>query len=77
MLTIFSRPASVRDKELLPCPLEESELYALGALSAVLVFTQAVQTDFLVHAIADSSTARAVATKQGACSFKIWYFGNC
>ena len=45
-------------------------MYALGALSAELIFAQAVLkefgTSFLVHARADSSTARAVATKQGA-----------
>ena len=49
---------------------EESELYALGALSAELIFAQAILKDiglsFLIHARADSSTARAVATKQGA-----------
>ena len=70
----------------------ESKLYALGALSAELTFAQAIVKEiglaFPIHARADSSTARAVATKQGArrkmkhftrdsCSFKIWYFGNC
>ena len=48
----------------------ESELYALGALSAELIFAQAILKDiglsFLIHARADSSTPRAVATKQGA-----------
>ena len=48
----------------------ESELYALGALSAELIFTQAILKEigrsFLIHARADGSTARAVATKQGA-----------
>ena len=48
----------------------ESELYALGALSAELIFTLAILKEialsFLVHAITNSSTARAVATKQGA-----------
>ena len=48
----------------------ESELYALGALSAELLFAQAflkeVGLSFLIHARADSSTARAVATKQVA-----------
>ena len=48
----------------------ESELYALGALSAELIFAQAILKliglSFLMHARADSSTARAVATKQGA-----------
>ena len=48
----------------------ESELYALGALSAELIVAQAILKEtglsFLIHARADSSTARAVATKQGA-----------
>ena len=48
----------------------ESELYALGALSAELIFAQAILKEvgpsFLIHARADSSTARAVVTKQGA-----------
>ena len=48
----------------------ESELYALGALSAELIFAQAILKEiglsFLVHAGADSSTAHSVATKQGA-----------
>ena len=48
----------------------ESKLYALGALSAELIFAQAtlkeIGLSFLIHARADSSTARAVATKQGA-----------
>ena len=48
----------------------ESEMHALGALSAELIFAQAVLLEiglsFLIHARADSSTARAVATKQGA-----------
>ena len=43
----------------------ESELYALGALSAELIFAQAILKEiglsFLIHAGADSSTARAVA----------------
>ena len=47
----------------------ESEMYALGALSAELIFAQAILKEiglsFLIHARADSSTARAVATKQG------------
>ena len=45
----------------------ESELYAFGALSAELIFAQAILKEiglsFLIHARADSSTARAVATK--------------
>ena len=48
----------------------ESEMYALGALSAELIFAQAILKgigpSFLIHARADSSTARLVATKQGA-----------
>ena len=47
-----------------------SELYALGALSADLICAQAILKEiglsFLIHARADSSTARAVATKKGA-----------
>ena len=47
----------------------ESELYALAGLSAELIFAQAILKEiglsFLIHARADS-TARAVATKQGA-----------
>ena len=43
---------------------------ALGALSADLIFAQAVLKEiglsFLIHARADSSTARAVTPKQGA-----------
>ena len=46
----------------------ESEQYALRALSAELIFAQAILKEiglsFLIHARADSSTARAVATKQ-------------
>ena len=45
-------------------------MYALGALSAELIFAQAILKEiglsFLIHARADSSTTRAVATKQGA-----------
>ena len=48
----------------------ESQMYALGALSAELIFAQAVLKEiglsFLIHARADSCTARAVAAKQGA-----------
>ena len=48
----------------------ESELYAPGALSAELIFAQAILKEsglsFLRHARADCSTTRAVATKQGA-----------
>ena len=46
-------------------------MYALGALSGELIVAQAILKEiglsFLIHARADnSSTARAVATKQGA-----------
>ena len=48
----------------------ESEMYALGALSAELIFAQAILKEIgpslLIHARADSRTARAMATKQGA-----------
>ena len=48
----------------------ESEMYALGARSAELIVAQAILKEiglsFLTHARADSSTTRAVATKQGA-----------
>ena len=53
----------------------ESEMYGLGALSAELIFAQVILKEtglsFLIHARGDSSTARAVATKQGAsCMMK-------
>ena len=55
---------------MLPCPSGESDIFALGALSAELIFAQAILKEtglsFLMHARADSSTARAVATKQEA-----------
>ena len=45
-------------------------MYALGAQSAELIFAQAILKEtglsFLIHARADSNTARAVATKQRA-----------
>ena len=48
----------------------DSELYALGSQSAELIFAQAILNEigilFLIHARAGSSTARVVATKQGA-----------
>ena len=48
----------------------EWELHALRAQSAELIFAQAtlkeIGVSFLIHARADSSTARAVATKQRA-----------
>ena len=44
----------------------ESELYALGALSAELIFAQAILKEsglsFLIHTRADTSIARAVET---------------
>ena len=50
----------------------ESEMYALGALSAELIFAQAILKEiglsFLIHKRADSTTARAVETKQGSKS---------
>ena len=70
--------------------MENQKCMLLVQLSAELIFAQAVLKEiglsFLIHARADSSTARAVATKQGASrkmkhiftrdsySFKIWYF---
>ena len=48
----------------------ESEMYALGSLSAELIFAQAILKEiglsFLIHGRTDSSTARAVSTKHGA-----------
>ena len=45
-------------------------MYALGALSAEVIFAQAILKElglsFLIHARADISTARTAATKQGA-----------
>ena len=45
-------------------------MYALGALSGALIFAQAILKEiglsFLIHVRADSSTARATTTKQGA-----------
>ena len=45
-------------------------MYAVGALSAEIIFAQAILEEiglsFLIHARAQSSTVRAVATKQGA-----------
>ena len=49
--------------------VEGRELFAPGALSGELIFAQAILKEFglsfLIHARADSSTARAVPTKQG------------
>ena len=54
-----------RRQETLAFSTGESEMYALGALSAELIFAQAILKEigllFLIHARADSSTARAVA----------------
>ena len=59
-----------RGQETVALSSGKSEMYALGALSAELIFAQAflneIGLSFLIHARADSSTARAVATKQGA-----------
>ena len=44
----------------------ESELYALGAESAELIFAQEVGLSFLTHTGADSNTARVVAEKRRA-----------
>ena len=61
---------NIEDKETVALSSEESELYALGALSAELIFAHAILKEiglsFLIHARADSSTARGVDTKQGA-----------
>ena len=61
---------NVEDRGTVALSSGESELYALGALSTELIFAQAILKEiglsFLIHARADSSTARAVATKQGA-----------
>ena len=89
----FLLTSECRGQETVALSSGESEMYALGALSAELIFAQAVLKEvglsFLIHARADSSTARAVAAKQAAsrkmkhvhtrfsCSFKIWYFENC
>ena len=59
-----------RGQETVALSSGESERNALGALSAELIFAQAILKEiglsFLIHARAGSSTARAVATKQGA-----------
>ena len=67
----FSSRVNVEDRErTVALSSGESEMYALGALSAELIFALAILKEiglsFLIHARADSSTARAVATKQGA-----------
>ena len=66
----FLRTSECRGQGTVALSSGESELYALGALSAELIFAQAILKEiglsFLIHARADSSTARAVATKQGA-----------
>ena len=66
----FLLTSECRGQETVALSSGESEIYALDALSAELIFAQAVLKEiglsFLIHARADSSTARAVATKQGA-----------
>ena len=61
---------NVEDRGLLLCPVENQKLYALGLMSAELIFAQAILKEIglsvLLHARAESSTARAVATKQRA-----------
>ena len=61
---------NVEDRGTVALSSGESELYALGALSAELISAQAtlreIGLSFLIHASADSSTARAMATKQAA-----------
>ena len=55
-------------KETVAMSSGESELYALGELSAELIVAQAITKEiglFLIHARADSSTARAMEMKQG------------
>ena len=43
----------------MPCPVENQNMYALGALSAELIFAQAILKEiglsFLIHARADIS----------------------
>ena len=59
-----------RGQETVALSSGESEMHAFSALSAELIFEQAILKEiglsFLIHARADSSTARAVATKQAA-----------
>ena len=66
----FLLTSECRGQETVALSSGESEMYALGALSAELIFAQAILKEiglsFLVHVRADSSTARAMATKQGA-----------
>ena len=66
----FLLTSECRGQETVGLSSGESEMYALGALSAELIFAQAILKEiglsFLIHARADNSTARAVATKQGA-----------
>ena len=66
----FLLTSECRGQETVALSSGESELYALGALSAELMFIQSILNEiglsFLIHARADSSTARAAATKQGA-----------
>ena len=66
----FLLTSACRGQETVALSSGESELYTLGALSAELIFAQAtlqeIGLSYLIHARAASSTARAVATKQGA-----------
>ena len=66
----FLLTSECRGQETVALSSGETEMYALGALSAELIFAKAILKEsglkFLIHARADSSTARAVATKQGA-----------
>ena len=61
---------ATRDEHVLVGDICVSQMYALGALSTEWIFGQAILSEiglsFLIHAGADSSTARAVVTKQGA-----------
>ena len=61
---------NVEDRGTVALSSGEPEMYALGALSAELIFAKAILKEiglsFLIDARADSSAARAVATKQGA-----------
>ena len=66
----FLLTSECRGQETVALSSGESSMYALGALSAELIFAQAILKEiglsFLIHARAESSTARAVATKQRA-----------
>ena len=59
-----------KGQDLFPLSTGESELYALGALSAELIFTQAMVKGFglpfLIPARADSSTSTSSGTETGS-----------